>query len=99
MGTINIEEYAKAGTNRNADTPVADLSNLLATTIDATTSSSAESITLNDKTNLVTIYAVEDHRVSITDSTVSTTYSIVPAGTVKDYGVPEGGTLYYRTDA
>lgn len=99
MGTIKVIEYASLGTEAKRDTDVADLSTLITTTVDATTSTTAESITLNSGTRLVRIEAAEDHRVSLGDSAVTSAYDTVAAGSKEDFGVTPGGTLYYRLNA
>jgi hypothetical protein len=99
MGRIIIEEYSGIGSNANRDAPIHDLSTQKATTDDATTSTSPESVVLGIYTKSVSIHAVEDHRVSIVDSTGATTYAFIPAGSTRDYGVEPGSTLYYRLDA
>ena len=99
MGTIVIEEYAAVGGKGSRDAPVVNLNTCLATTSDATTSTTAESITLNSGTRFVSVYAVELHRVSVLSSDGSAQYGLVPAGTIRDFAVPEGSTLYYKADA
>jgi hypothetical protein len=99
MGTIVIEEYVNVGSDANTDAPVFDLNSLRNTTVDATTSTTAESVTLNSKTRIVSIYAVEAHRVAIGADTTATEYAFIPAGLTREFGVPEGETLYYRADA
>ena len=99
MGTITIEEYSTAGSGKQRDLPVHDLDTLLTTTVDASTSTSSENITLNSGTSVINVYAVETHRVAITSDTTGTTYATIPAGTSRDLGVAAGETLYYRLDA
>lgn len=99
MGTIKIFEYNSVGTAANRDAPVYDLETLLATTVDATTSTSAESVTLNLDTRLVAILAEEDHRICLGSDTTATKYMIAPAGLYVDVNVTPGGTLYYELDA
>lgn len=99
MGTIVIEEYGSLGSGANRDAPVPDLSTNLSTTVDATTSTSAESITLNDGARAITVYAFEDHRVTLLSSDGSVKYGFVAAGTYRDFGVTPGSTLYYKANA
>lgn len=99
MGTIYIEEYSEIGSAANADAPVQYLNSLLALTKDATTSSTAESVTLNQHAKSVSIYAVEAHRVCMTSDTSADKYTIIPAGQIRDFGVKPGDTLYYELDA
>lgn len=98
MGTIVIEEYGSVGSGANRDAPIANLQTMLATTVDATTSTSAESITLNLGTRVITVFAVEDHRVSVLSSNGSIKYGFVASGFYRDFGVDEGSVLYYRSD-
>ena len=99
MGTIYIEEYGNAGTNGQRDVQVPDLNTLLALTKDATTSNTAESITLNAGTRVVSVYAAEAHRLCIGSDTTATIYAYIPATTRLDFGVNAGDTLYYELDA
>lgn len=99
MGTLRIEQYAKAGTGRNGDQPVPHLSSLLKTDTDSSTSSTAESLTLESGTNLISVVATETHRVSATDSTAATIFATINEGTVRDFAIDSDDTLYYRTDA
>lgn len=99
MGTIRIEEYGSVGSNANRDAPVPDLNTVLATTVDATTSTTAESITLNRDTRVVSVYAVEDHRIVCNSDTTGTVYAFIAAGERRDFGVQPGDAFFYRTDA
>jgi hypothetical protein len=98
MGTIVIEQYNALGSAANRDAPIYDLQSLLVTTADATTSTTAETITLGINTRAVSIYALENHRVQI-GADAGTTYAFIPAGSVKDFGVTPGTVLQYRLDA
>ncbi len=99
MGTIVIEEYGSVGSSANRDAPVVDLATNLNTTVDATTSTSAESITLNLGTRAITVYGVENHRVTLLSSDGSIKYGFVAAGTYRDFGVTPGAILYYKLNA
>lgn len=98
MGTLTIIEYNTAGSEARRDIDIADLQAVTKTTVDASTSSTAESITLTDQTRLVRVIGDEDHRISVLSSDCTEKYDIV--GTAKDdFGVRPNTTLYYRTDA
>jgi len=103
MGTIVIYEFGNTGTNNSRSVSIADLSAQKARTQDATTSTTVESITLNQDTRTCIIKAEEDHRVSLVDSDCTTTYMDVvgdaTGATTLDVGVKGGATLYYRLDA
>ena len=99
MGTVYIEEYGSLGSVANRDAPISDLNTLLVTTKDATTSGTAGNVVLGDGSRVVTIYAVEAHRICIGSDTTATTYAIIPAGQVRSFGVNAGETLYYELDA
>jgi hypothetical protein len=101
MGTIVIEEYGRSGTSADNEVQVVRLSKLLATTKDATTSSTAESITLNRGTTLLRVYPAEDHRLCLGTDTTSTLYATAIAGQAMDIGVEQGvaNVLYYELDA
>lgn len=101
MGTITIEEYAAVGGLANHDAPIAVLNSLTSTTKDATTSTSAENITCTGNTKLVTIIAVEAHRVSAGANTTGDggDYVTIPALGMRDFAVQPGSVLYYRADA
>lgn len=99
MGTIYIEEYGSVGSDANRNAPVSDLKTLLALTKDATTSTTAESVTLGINTRQITVQAVEAHRVCLETDTTATLYAFIPAGERRDFGVPKGAVLYYELDA
>lgn len=99
MGTIVIEEYNAVGSDANRDAPVVDLSTLKATTVDATTSTTAESVTAGSNTRLISVYAVETHRLATGTDTTTTTYAVIPAGQVRDFAIDPETILYYRADA
>lgn len=99
MGTILIEEYGSVGSAANRDTQIEDLNTLLATTKDATTSASAEYVTLNSGTRVVTVVATEAHRVCMTSDTSASKYAIVQAAEKRSFGVKPGDKLYYELDA
>ena len=99
MGTITIEQYSRAGSGANTDQPIANLTTLKATTKDATTSTTAESIALDSKTKVIRVLGVEAHRVVLGTDTTADTYATVPAGQFQDYGVNGGEVLYYELDA
>lgn len=101
MGTIYIEEYAETGgSNHPNSMPV--YKNLVNATKDATTSTTAESVTTNGSASLIRVYAVEDHRVCVggNETADAGDYTFVPAGTSIDLGLHKGGdVVYYRSDA
>lgn len=101
MGTITITELNSiGGQGAVAGAPVANLSSVIKTTVDSTTSTTAESITLDTDTRFVIISADEAHRVSVKDSNVTDRYIPVSADIPTDAAVNDGDrTLYYRTDA
>jgi hypothetical protein len=99
MGTIFIEQYGDTGHTGKADAPIANLNTLLVSTKDATTSSSAENITLDAGTRLVSVYGLEAHRVCITSDTTASKYAYIPATTWRDFSVNAGETFYYELDA
>ena len=98
MGTLTIVEYNSVGTIANRDTPIADLNAITKTTVDSTTGSTAESLTLTPQTKLITVVGDETHRISVLSTDCTELYA--PVGTVDEsFGVKQGQTLYYRTDA
>lgn len=99
MGTIVIEQYSSLGSGANRDAPIVDLSTNLNTTVDATTSTAAESVTLDINTRAITVYGVENHRVTLLSSDGSARYGFVAAGTYRDFGVTPGSVLYYKLNA
>lgn len=102
MGTITIIEYGNTGSTHTREVSVADLSKQTGRNTDATTSTAVESITLKANTRVVSILAVEAHRVSMVDATCATTYVDIPAsvdGSTSDFGVEGGKPLYYRLNA
>lgn len=99
MGTIVIEEYARAGGAAQQDKPVYRLDTLLARTVDSTTSTTAESITLNQNTNFVRVYTEEIHRLSPGADNTASIYATTEAQKWTDFGVQGGEPIFYRTDA
>lgn len=102
MGTIVITEFTTVGGAGAVDSaPVMHANTVLETTRDATTSTTAENITLNKNTRFVSIYAVEDHRVSTgTDKTGdSADFIFCPATQKTDLAIEPSTVLYYRSDA
>jgi len=99
MGTIIIEEYSGTGSPADASAPIANLSTLEATTVDATTSTSAEGVTINRYTRLISVTAVEAHRVSVNTNTTGTKYALINAGERRNFGINVGDVVYYRADA
>ncbi len=100
MGTITIEEWASVGEPDNSN-GVPIYKDLIKVTVDATTSTSDETITLDKGTRYVSVTAVEIHRVSVYGATTVSKYAQVNAGERRDIAVPValGGTLSYRLDA
>lgn len=99
MGTIVIEQYASVGTSKDSVAPLADLGSLKKKTIDATTSTSAESLVIDDLVTFVRIYATEKHRVCLGSDTTSSIYADCIAGEAMEFAVSSGVALYYRLDA
>jgi hypothetical protein len=97
MGTITIEEYSHSGGAGDKEAPVAYLAGVTRTQ-DATTSTTAESITLQDSTKIIRVVGAEDHRLSLVEDTTGTNYATVGT-TAREFGVKPGATLYYRLDA
>lgn len=98
MGTIIIEEYSGVGSPADANAPIANLSTLEVTTVDSTTSTSAESITPQPYTRLISVTAVEAHRLAIKTDTTGAKYAYINAGERRDFGVNAGDVIYYRLD-
>ena len=101
MGTIVIEQYEKTGLTDNSTTQVYNLSTLRGRDEDSTTSTTAESVTIQESAHLVRIYTDEIHRIALSsaDTADDQVYSTTIAGGWVDYGVEPGDTLYYRTDS
>lgn len=101
MGTITIIEYSSVGGSGAFDgSPVENISCALKTTVDATTSTSPESITLQPDTRYVVVKAVELHRVSVKDSTVADQYATIEEAGRSDFSVNKSDrTFYYKLDA
>lgn len=97
MGTLTIIEYSAVGTDANRDAPVLDLNTATKTTVDATTSGTAESLVLGINTRLIEVIGAEDHRISVKSSDCTDQYTIVGTSG-KELGVLPEQTLYYRTD-
>lgn len=98
MGTLTIEEYEYVGGDKEKDAPVPFLESLTRTS-DATTTTTAENITLQDNTSVISVVGDADHRISI-DNNVADSGNYATVGTTRrDFGVKGGDTLYYRSDA
>lgn len=96
MGTIRVEEWEDVGTNEDKNVPV--YRKQTAITVDATTSTSDETITLTGGPAFVSIHsAVGDHRFSL-GSTTGSKYVFIAAGERRDIAVT-GTTVAYRLDA
>ena len=101
MGSITIVELNSIGGQGAVDgSPVANLSAVIKTTTDATTTTTAENITLDPNTRYVVITADALHRVSVKDSAVTDRFITVSSSVQSDFAINESDrTLYYRTDA
>lgn len=98
MGTITIEEYDYVGGEGETNAPVPKLKGMKRTP-DASTTTTAESITLQPQTSVIRVVADADHRISI-DNNVADSGDYATVGTTAlDFGVDGGDTLYYRSDA
>lgn len=99
MGTFNIEQYNAVGSAANRDQPVYDITTLVASLRDTTTTTTPESLTLDINARVARIYCTTDHRISINTDTTSTRWVTVIAGLPYDTNIPPGGVLFYREDA
>jgi len=100
MGTIVFEQYTRAGSAAQTEAPIPKLDKSLIRTEDATTSTTAESITLNADTKIIRVYGVEKHRIALTSADTAANFAtIYAAATPTEYGVNGGETIYYRLDA
>jgi len=101
MGTITFEFFAGFGAPSEPALSVARLDSLISREQDATTSTTAESVSVPSGAKQVTIRAVELHRVSTGDSAAATTYAEIPAGESRDFGIDGAETdfIYYRLDS
>lgn len=101
MGTISIEQWINiGGSNTPNSAPI--FRTLVGKTDDATTSTTAESITTNGAAGYISVYAEQAHRVSIGGNATGNgeKYVTVVAGERRDIGLHKGGdVVYYRTDA
>jgi hypothetical protein len=97
MGTITIEEYSHSGGAGDKEASVPYLGGMTRTQ-DASTSTTSESITLQDSTKVIRVVGAEDHRISMVEDTTGDNYATVGT-TSLDFGVKGGTTLYYRLDA
>lgn len=98
MGTITFYELQRSGSPAQNNSQVAKLDDSLKRTQDATTSSSIESITLQDTTTILGVLSVEEHRIG-TDSSLTNYIDTDISGQINWYGVTPGDVIYYRTDA
>jgi len=99
MGTIVIEELVETGDANGYGQPI--YKGLVAVTNDATTSGSDETVTLDNRTNYISVTALEAHRVGINSATTGSVYYYVGANERRDIAVPtaQGATISYRTNA
>lgn len=102
MGTITFYQLSRSGTPAQNDQSVAKFDKSLIRTQDASTSTSAESITLAKTTTLLGVNAVELHRISL-ESDMTNYIPVKASSTAQDeiewYGVEPGSVVYYRADA
>lgn len=101
MGTITITELSSVGGQGAVDgSPVVNISAVIKTTVDSTTSATAESMTLDPNTRYVIVKTDADHRLSVKSTEATDQYLIVSSGVSGDFAVNAADrTLYYRTDA
>lgn len=101
MATITIIELNSVGGQGAVEgSPVINLSSIIKTTVDATTTTSVENITLDPNTRFVVCIGNAAHRVSVKDSTVADRYATLDLNTPLDAAVnPADRTLYYRSES
>lgn len=101
MATITIIELNSVGGQGAIDgSPVINLSSVIKTTVDATTSTSVENITLDPDTRFVVCLGDAAHRVSVKDSTVADRYTTLDSSRPVEAAVNKSDrTLYYRSEA
>jgi len=98
MGSITIEQYPYIGGKGQPDAQVLTLKGMKRT-LDATTSTTAESITLESWAAVIRVVCDVDHRISI-DNNVADNGDYATVGTeARDYGVTGGDDFYYRSNA
>ena len=98
MGTITFEQMVRAGSGAQPEAPLPKLDSSIIKTVDATTSTTPETLVLSENTKIVSVYAVEAHRISVAADT-TTNYYTVNALERRDFGVDGGETITYRADA
>lgn len=101
MGTISIEQWANIG-GSNSPSKAQIYDTLVGKTDDATTSTTAESVTTSGSAGYISVYAVEAHRVSIGGNGTADAgkYVTIAAGERRDIGLYKGGdVVYYRSEA
>lgn len=99
MGTIVITEYGDSGHEGKREAPIANLNTSLKATSDTSTSTTVESLTLQEGTRYVSVYGAELHRVSTQSATATDKYEMVPAGQSIQVSTDDAATIYYRLDA
>lgn len=101
MATIKIIELSSTGGQGAVDgAPVINLSSIIKTTVDASTSTSVENITLDPDTRFVVCLGDAEHRVSVKDSTVADRYATLDTGRSLDAAVNKADRiLYYRSES
>ena len=97
-GEIIVTQYQKTGTRSENGAPVADITSIKATTRDTTTSTSAETFTTNSNTRVITVFAVQAHRISSGTDTSASAYAYIPAGVPTDLSVTGSTPIYFRLD-
>lgn len=99
MGTLTIEQYPYKGGLGERDAQVPTLKGMTRT-VDTSTSTTAESITLEKSTSIIRVVAASaDHRISIGNNVADNGNYATVGTTQLDFGVDGGDTLYYRLDA
>ena len=99
MGTIIIEEWIDVGQPDGGNRPI--FKNQVKVTVDATTSTSDETLVLDKKTRYVSVTSPEAHRISMTAATTGSKYAHINANERRDLATVTtiGSTISYRTDA
>ena len=101
MGSVVITEHAASGTVDDPNTPIAG--NVVATTVNATSTTTGTAVTANGATRMLRVHSVSGaHRVRVNTSTITdadTIYEYIPDGKTIDIPIAGGKSYVYRSDA
>lgn len=93
MGTISIEQYATIGSEEKPGASVPKLDQDIIPFKDEDTTTAPKQIVLGKDKNIISVYAIEEHLISVAGDTK---YATIRANERREFGIDGGETLTYR---